>query len=388
MTYKRLKEMDLSGKSVLLRLDLNAPIQDGIVTNKERLLRSLPTLDYILESGANLIIMSHLGRPEEDNQFQKEFSLKPVVKELEKLLSRTIPLYSLDEIEVKKNKIQTIIALENTRFYIGEKTNNSDLSRRFSNLADIFVMDAFATSHRAHASTTGVITFSQDACAGLLLDEELNALTKVKQNGNNSIAILGGSKISTKLGLIDSLSVSMDKVILGGGIANTCIAAQGFNIGKSLIEKSMLKEAEQLSKNPKIIIPQTVIVSSSPDIPGRETSIDKISDEESIFDISPEALLQIADIITQAKTILWNGPIGFFEKDNFDKGTMKLADMIAVSSGYTVAGGGDTISAANKAGVLDKIDYVSTAGGAFLEFIEGRTLPAIKALKEKVDLRL
>ena len=383
MAYKRLKEMDLSGKSVLLRLDLNAPIQDGIVTNKERLLRSLPTLDYILESGASLIIMSHLGRPEEDNQFQKEFSLKPVVKELEKLLSRTIPLYSLDEIEAKKNKIQTIIALENTRFYIGEKTNNSDLSRRFSNLADIFVMDAFATSHRAHASTTGVITFSQDACAGLLLDEELNALTKVKQNGNNSIAILGGSKISTKLGLIDSLSESMDKVILGGGIANTCIAAQGFNIGKSLIEESMLKEAEQLSKNPKIIIPQTVIVSSSPDIPGRETSIDKISDEESIFDISPEALLQIADIITQAKTILWNGPIGFFEKDNFDKGTMKLADMIAVSSGYTVAGGGDTISAANKAGVLDKIDYVSTAGGAFLEFIEGRTLPAIKALKEK-----
>ena len=383
MTYKRLKEMDLSGKSVLLRLDLNAPIQDGIVTNKERLLRSLPTLDYILESGASLIIMSHLGRPEEDNQFQKEFSLKPVVKELEKLLSRSIPLYSLDEIEAKRNKIQTIIALENTRFYIGEKTNNSDLSRRFSNLADIFVMDAFATSHRAHASTTGVITFSQDACAGLLLDEELNALTKVKQNGNNSIAILGGSKISTKLGLIDSLSESMDKVILGGGIANTCIAAQGFNIGKSLIEESMLKEAEQLSKNPKIIIPQTVIVSSSPDIPGRETSIDKISDEESIFDISPEALLQIADIITQAKTILWNGPIGFFEKDNFDKGTMKLADMIAVSSGYTVAGGGDTISAANKAGVLDKIDYVSTAGGAFLEFIEGRTLPAIKALKEK-----
>ncbi|MDG2019614.1 MAG: phosphoglycerate kinase [SAR86 cluster bacterium] len=383
MTYKRLKEMDLSGKSVLLRLDLNAPIQDGIVTNKERLLRSLPTLDYILESGASLIIMSHLGRPEEDNQFQKEFSLKPVVKELENLLSCSIPLYSLDEIEAKKNKIQTIIALENTRFYIGEKTNNSDLSRRFSNLADIFVMDAFATSHRAHASTTGVITFSQDACAGLLLDEELNALTKVKQNGNNSIAILGGSKISTKLGLIDSLSESMDKVILGGGIANTCIAAQGFNIGKSLIEESMLKEAEQLSKNPKIIIPQTVIVSSSPDIPGRETSIDKISDEESIFDISPEALLQIADIITQAKTILWNGPIGFFEKDNFDKGTMKLADMIAVSSGYTVAGGGDTISAANKAGVLDKIDYVSTAGGAFLEFIEGRTLPAIKALKEK-----
>lgn len=383
MTYKRLKEMDLSGKSVLLRLDLNAPIQDGIVTNKERLLRSLPTLDFILESGASLIIMSHLGRPEEDNQFQKEFSLKPVVKELENLLSCSIPLYSLDEIEAKKNKIQTIIALENTRFYIGEKTNNSDLSRRFSNLADIFVMDAFATSHRAHASTTGVITFSQDACAGLLLDEELNALTKVKQNGNNSIAILGGSKISTKLGLIDSLSESMDKVILGGGIANTCIAAQGFNIGKSLIEESMLKEAEQLSKNPKIIIPQTVIVSSSPDIPGRETSIDKISDEESIFDISPEALLQIADIITQAKTILWNGPIGFFEKDNFDKGTMKLADMIAVSSGYTVAGGGDTISAANKAGVLDKIDYVSTAGGAFLEFIEGRTLPAIKALKEK-----
>jgi phosphoglycerate kinase len=382
MRYKKLKDISLSNKSVLARLDLNAPIQNGVVTNNERLLRSLPTINYLLEKGASLKIMSHLGRPEENDLFQEAFSLKPVVVELERLLDRSIPLHSLNEIE-SMDDFSDLVMIENTRFNIGEKNNDPTLSKRFSDLADLFVMDAFATSHRAHASTTGVISFSDVACAGFLLDEELSALLKVKEDKNKSIAILGGAKISTKLGLIDSLSQSMDAVVLGGGIANTCLAAKGFNIGKSLVEPSMLKEAEQLLKNPKVIIPEIVVVSQSPDQPGREVAADKVGENEAIFDISPRYVLQLESIINEAGTILWNGPIGFFEKENFDKGTIQLAKMIVASKAYSVAGGGDTISAAEKAGVLDKLDYVSTAGGAFLEFIEGRKLPAIEALMQK-----
>ena len=382
MRYKKLKDISLSNKSVLLRLDLNAPIQNGVVTNNERLLRSLPTINYLLEKGASLKIMSHLGRPEENDLFQEAFSLKPVVVELERLLDRSIPLHSLNEIE-SMDDFSDLVMIENTRFNIGEKNNDPNLSKRLSDLADLFVMDAFATSHRAHASTTGVISFSDVACAGFLLDEELSALLKVKEDKNKSIAILGGAKISTKLGLIDSLSQSMDAVVLGGGIANTCLAAKGFNIGKSLVEPSMLKEAEQLLKNPKVIIPEIVVVSQSPDQPGREVAADKIGENEAIFDISPHYVLQLESIINEAGTILWNGPIGFFEKENFDKGTIQLAKMIVASKAYSVAGGGDTISAAEKAGVLDKLDYVSTAGGAFLEFIEGRKLPALEALMQK-----
>ena len=384
MSYKRLNEINLSNKSVLLRLDLNTPIENGLVANNERIVRSLPTLSYIIEAGARLIVMSHLGRPEENNKFQKEFSLMPVVKELENLLNQKITLYSLDEFEAL-DQSPDLSVIENTRFCVGEKTNDVNLSKRMAKLADIFVMDAFATSHRAHSSTTGVITFSSDACAGLLLDEELNALSKVKEDSKNSVAILGGAKISTKLSLINSLSKSMDKVILGGGIANTLIAAKGYDVGKSLVEETMLSEATELLENPKIIIPNSVLVSDSPDKPGRITSIDAIAENEAIFDIAPESLTSLEPILMNAGTILWNGPIGFFEKENFDKGTIKIAKMITASKGFSVAGGGDTISAAEKAGVLDKLDYVSTAGGAFLEFMEGRKLPAIEALKEKVN---
>ena len=384
MSYKRLNEINLSNKSVLLRLDLNTPIKNGLVTNNERIIRSLPTLNYIIEAGAPLVIMSHLGRPEESNKFQKEFSLMPVVKELENLLNQKITLYSLDEFEAL-DQSPDLSVIENTRFCVGEKTNDVNLSKRMAKLADIFVMDAFATSHRAHSSTTGVITFSTEACAGLLLDEELNALSKVKEDSKNSVAILGGAKISTKLSLINSLSKSMDKVILGGGIANTLIAAKGYDVGKSLVEETMLSEATELLENPKIIIPNSVLVSDSPDKPGRITSIDAIAENEAIFDVAPESLTSLEPILMNAGTILWNGPIGFFEKENFDKGTIKIAKMITASKGFSVAGGGDTISAAEKAGVLDKLDYVSTAGGAFLEFMEGRKLPAIEALKEKVN---
>ena len=384
MSYKRLNEINLSNKSVLLRLDLNTPIENGLVTNNERIIRSLPTLNYIIEAGARIIIMSHLGRPEENNKFQKEFSLMPVVKELENLLNQKITLYSLDEFEAL-DQSPDLSVIENTRFCVGEKTNDVNLSKRMAKLADIFVMDAFATSHRAHSSTTGVITFSGDACAGLLLDEELNALSKVKEDSKNSVAILGGAKISTKLSLINSLSKSMDKVILGGGIANTLIAAKGYDVGKSLVEETMLSEATELLENPKIIIPNSVLVSDSPDKPGRITSIDAIAENEAIFDVAPESLTSLEPILMNAGTILWNGPIGFFEKENFDKGTIKIAKMITASKGFSVAGGGDTISAAEKAGVLDSLDYVSTAGGAFLEFMEGKKLPALEALIDKVN---
>ena len=384
MRYKKLNEISLSDKSVLLRLDLNTPIEAGAVTNQERIIRSLPTVNFILESGARLIIMSHLGRPEENNMFQEEFSLAPVVKEMEGLLNMQIPLYSLSEIE-GLDQIDHISIIENTRFNIGEKNNDIELSKRLAALADVFVMDAFATSHRAHASTTGVITFSDDACAGFLLDEELTALSKVKENAKNSIAVLGGAKISTKLSLIDSLSKTVDKVILGGGIANTCLAAKGYEVGKSLIEDSMLEEAKELVANPKIIIPESVIVSISADEPGRITSANSIQENEAIFDIAPACFVDLEPIIMNAGTILWNGPLGFFEKENFFAGTAMIAEMIISSKGFSVAGGGDTISAAEKAGVLDSLDYVSTAGGAFLEFMEGKKLPALEALIDKVN---
>ena len=384
MRYKKLNDINLSNKSVLLRLDLNTPIEEGVVTNKERIIRSLPTVNFILESGARLIIMSHLGRPEENNTFQEEFSLAPVVKEMEGLLNMQIPLYSLSEIE-DLDQADHISIIENTRFNIGEKTNDIELSKRLSALADVFVMDAFATSHRAHASTTGVIKFSDDACAGFLLDEELTALSKVKENAKSSVAVLGGAKISTKLSLIDSLSKTVDKVILGGGIANTCLAAKGYEVGKSLIEESMLEEAKELVANPKIVIPESVIVSISADEPGRITPANSIQENEAIFDIAPASFVDLEPIIMNAGTILWNGPIGFFEKENFFAGTAMIAEMIISSKGFSVAGGGDTISAAEKAGVLDSLDYVSTAGGAFLEFMEGKKLPALEALIDKVN---
>jgi len=384
MLYKKLNEISLSGKSVLLRSDLNTPIENGIISNHERIVRSLPTINYILSAGSRLIIMSHLGRPIENDIVQEEFSLAPVVTSMEHLLNRKINLYSLSEIEGLEN-LDEISFIENTRFYLGEKSNDINLSKRLANLADLFVMDAFATSHRAHASTTGVINFSNDACAGILLNDELDALSRVKEDSKNSIAILGGAKISTKIGLIDSLSDSMDKVILGGGLANTCLVAQGFDVGTSLFEESSLIYAKELIKNPKIIVPQTVIVSDNPEKKGRVTHVNSINKNESIFDIAPEALIELEPVIQNAGTILWNGPIGFFEKENFAKGTLMIADMIVSSKGFSVLGGGDTIAAAEKAGVIDRINYVSTAGGAFLEFMEGKKLPAVEALMDKVN---
>ena len=384
MKFLGLNDFQFKDQRVLLRLDLNAPIKDGAVTNNERLLRSLPTINHILKNEGKLIVISHLGRPKENGEQQPEFSLSPVVRRLEQLLNRSINLIT-DINNIPSIETGEMIILENVRFLEGEKSNDSELSKKLANIADIFVMDAFATSHRAHSSTTGVIEFSEKACAGFLLEEEINALSKLTlKNKGGSLAVLGGAKISTKLDLINSLCDKMDTVILGGGIANTCLLAQGFSVGNSLVEESMLKEALELSKKSNVIIPRIVVTAKMKDHEGSVKYIDQVEEDESIFDIAPESFKEHQDIFDAAKTILWNGPMGLFEESAFSEGTVQMAKMIVSSKGFSVAGGGDTISAASKAGVLDKLDYVSTAGGAFLEFIEGRKLPSLEALQLKL----
>ena len=384
MKFLGLNDFQFKDQRVLLRLDLNAPIKDGAVTNDERLVRSLPTINHILNNEGKLIVISHLGRPKENGELQPDFSLSPVVKRLEQLLNRSINLIT-DINNIPSIETGEMIILENVRFLEGEKSNDPKLSKKLANIADIFVMDAFATSHRAHSSTTGVIEFSEKACAGFLLEEEINALSKLTlKNKGGSLAILGGAKISTKLDLINSLCDKMDTVILGGGIANTCLLAQGFPVGDSLVEESMLKEALELSKKSNVIIPRIVVTAKNQQKEGSIKHVDRVEEDESIFDIAPESFKEHQDIFDAAKTILWNGPMGLFEESAFSEGTVQMAKMIVSSKGFSVAGGGDTISAASKAGVLDKLDYVSTAGGAFLEFIEGRKLPSLEALQLKL----
>ena len=385
MKFLGLNDFQFKDQRVLLRLDLNAPIKDGAVTNDERLVRSLPTINHILNNEGKLIVISHLGRPKENGEIQPEFSLSPVVKLLEQLLNRPINLIT-DINNVPSIEAGEMIILENVRFLEGEKSNDSVLSKKLANIADIFVMDAFATSHRAHSSTTGVIEFSEKACAGFLLEEEINALSKLTlKDKGDTLAVLGGAKISTKLDLINSLCDKMDAVILGGGIANTCLLAQGFSVGRSLVEGSMLKEALELSKKSNVIIPRMVVTAKLKGQEGTVKDIDQVEEDESIFDIAPESFKEYQGLFDAAGKILWNGPMGLFEENTFSEGTIQVAKMIASSRGFSVAGGGDTISAAEKAGVLDSLDYVSTAGGAFLEFMEGKKLPALEALIDKVN---
>ena len=380
---KTLLDLKLSGKKVLLRLDLNTPIQDFKVSDDERILRSMPTIRHILDNDGKLTILSHLGRPEENGVIQVKFSLDPVAQKLEELLRQEVNLIESIE-DWSEPDPGNLNMLENVRFLRGEKTNDPSLSRRLAEMCDVFVMDAFATSHRRHASTTGVISFAKEACAGLLLKEELESLNNLNQNENRpSVAVLGGAKISTKLELINSLSEKMDYVILGGGIANTCLAAQGFEVGSSLFEKDMLKQALELANKEGVILPKKVVVAGSPEEEGRVVDIGSIKSSDSIFDIAPESFESIKSIFSDAKVILWNGPVGLFEKQQFMHGTSCVAKMIVNSEAYSVGGGGDTIAAAKEIGVLNEIDYMSTAGGAFLEFIEGRTLPAIEALELK-----
>ena len=378
-----LNDFQFKDQRVLLRLDLNAPIQDGAVSNDERLVRSLPSINYILQNEGKLIVISHLGRPKENGKLQTEFSLTPVVKRLEQLLNRSINMIT-DINNIPPIKKGEMVILENVRFLEGEKSNDPDLSKKLANIADIFVMDAFATSHRAHSSTTGVIEFSEKACAGFLLEEEINALSRITHNKGKSLGILGGAKISTKLDLINSLCEKMGNVILGGGIANTCLLAQGFSVGNSLVEESMLKEALELSERDNVIVPKKVVTAKNTEQDGSIKFIEDLEEDDSIFDIAPQSFKEHQDLFNAASTILWNGPMGLFEQNAFAEGTNEVAKMIVSSKGFSVAGGGDTISAASKAGVLGKLDYVSTAGGAFLEFIEGRKLPSLEALQLKL----
>ena len=381
MHLKYLTDYQLSNKTVMLRVDMNVPIDKGIILNQERIDRCLPTIKFILEQTDKLILISHLGRPEETNKVQEEFSLRPVAKYLEQSLSRPIVLRnSLDELQ-KDNK--DVVMLENIRFFKGEKSNDSKLAKNLAKLCDIFILDAFATSHRYHASTTGVINFAEHACAGFLVKEELEALQRMDKARRPIIAVLGGAKISSKLSLINALSEKVDYLILGGGIANTCLGSQGIEIGSSLSEVSMYEEAKILAEKNNVLLPKEVLVAKNKESLVRETGVTSLTREDCIFDISPNFVSSLEHLFNKAGTIIWNGPMGLFEIDKFFSGTKAVADSISRSSAYSIIGGGDTISAASRSGVLDSISYVSTAGGAFLEYLEGKSLPALSALEKK-----
>ena len=381
MHLKDITEYQLSGKTVLLRADMNVPLRHGTIANTERIDRSLPTIKYILEEGGKVILLSHLGRPEETGKVQEEFSLKPVVSYLEEKFQRPIYLTdNLDSLEVIKGQFMVV---ENIRFFKGEKGNDSNLAKKLGSLCDIFVLDAFAASHREHASTTGVISFVNQACIGFLIREELEALETIEKANRPILAILGGAKISSKLSLINALANKVDHLLLGGGIANTCLGSKGLEIGTSLVEPSLYSEARNLVEKDNVLLPTKVLVAPNKESEPREASVETLKKEECIFDISPLYIDSIKKTFAEAKTIIWNGPMGFFEEDKFSLGTKAVAELISESEAYSVIGGGDTIAAAAQAKVLDSINYVSTAGGAFLNYLEGKPLPALLALEEK-----
>ncbi len=381
MHLKDITEYQLSGKTVLLRADMNVPLRQGVIANTERIDRSLPTIKYILEEGGKVILLSHLGRPEETGKVQEEFSLKPVVSYLEQKFQRPIYLTdNLDSLEAIKGQF---MAVENIRFFKGEKGNDSNLAKKLGSLCDIFVLDAFAASHREHASTTGVISFVNKACIGFLVREELEALEAIEKADRPILAILGGAKISSKLSLINALAKKVDHLLLGGGIANTCLGSKGLEIGASLSEPSLYSEARNLVEKDNVLLPNQVMVAPNKESEPREASVESLKKEECIFDISPLYIDSIKKTFAEAKTIIWNGPMGFFEEDKFSLGTKAVAELISKSEAYSIIGGGDTIAAAAQAKVLDSINYVSTAGGAFLNYLEGKPLPALLALEEK-----
>jgi phosphoglycerate kinase len=382
-----MENLDLAGKRVLIREDLNVPVNDGRVTSDVRIRAALPTIRLALEKGAAVMILSHLGRPVEGEPDPK-FSLQPVADRLGELLGRKVRLQQdwLDGVEVLPGDI---VLCDNVRFNTGEKNNEEALAITMAGLCDVFVMDAFGTSHRAQASTEGVIRHAPLACAGPLLARELDALAKgLADPVRPLLAIVGGSKVSTKLTVLDSLLDRVDELIVGGGIANTFIAASGHSVGKSLYEPDLIHEAQQLiqkahASGGSIPIPRDVIVgkSFSEDAEPLVRNVDEVGDDEIILDIGPLTAIEYSEIIAGAGTIIWNGPVGVFEFRNFAAGTRALAEAIERSSAYSIAGGGDTLAAIDQFGVTDDISYISTGGGAFLEFVEGKTLPAVAALE-------
>lgn len=394
MQFLRLQDLDLNNQTVLIREDLNVPIKDGQITNDARLKASLPTIQLALDKGAKVIICSHLGRPNPENP-EAKYSLEPVADYLGLALNKKVGFV--------KNYLQNgisfdntdVVLLENVRFNQGEKQNDEALSQAYADLCDVFVMDAFGTAHRAESSTEGVIAKAKTACAGLLLANELDALAKaLHAPAKPMLAIVGGSKVSTKLDVLNSLSEICDHIIVGGGIANTFLAANGVNVGASLYEPELLDTAKHIMTKTQVLLPKEVVVAKKSAIDFDDflgslekadaivKSVENINDDEMILDISENSAKQFAPAILSAKTILWNGPVGVFEVDKFGKGTSIIAQAVAESQGFSIAGGGDTLSAIDKYQVADKVSYTSTGGGAFLEFVEGKDLPAVVALNK------
>jgi phosphoglycerate kinase len=389
MSIVKMTDLDLAGKRVLIRQDLNVPIKDGVVTSDARIKASLPTIKQALEAGAKVMVMSHLGRPTE-GQFEAEFSLQPVVDYLATVLECKVRLEG-DYLQGVNVAAGELVILENVRFNPGEKSDDETLAKQYAALCDVYVMDAFGTAHRAQASTHGVGKFAPVACAGPLLAGELAALGKALDNpARPLLAIVGGSKVSTKLTVLESLSTKVDQLIVGGGIANTFIAAMGHNVGKSLYEEDLIPEAKRLLAAAKVNgsdIPVPTDVITATEFAEHATAslkpVDQVTDGDMIFDIGPVTAAKLAEQIKLAGTILWNGPVGVFEFDQFGQGTKTLALAIAQSDAFSIAGGGDTLAAVDKYGIADKISYISTGGGAFLEFLEGKELPAVAMLEAR-----
>lgn len=384
----KLTDLDLKDKRVFIRADLNVPIKDGKVTSDARITASMATIKYCLERGARVMVTSHLGRPEE-GVWSEENSLKPVADNIAERLGKPVRLirdWINDAVEVAQGEL---VVLENCRFNKGEKKNDDATAQSYAKLCDIFVMDAFGTAHRAEASTHGIAKYAPIACAGILLTEELDALTKALLNpARPMVAIVGGSKVSTKLTVLESLSEKVDQLVVGGGIANTFLKAAGKNIGKSLCEDDLVPTAKMLmdkmkQRNATIPIAVDVVIGKKFDAnePAVIKDADTVSNDDMIFDIGPKSAQELADIIMKAGTVVWNGPVGVFEFDQFGAGTHTIAKAIADTKAFTLAGGGDTIAAIQKYGIYDKVSYISTAGGAFLEFLEGKKLPAVEILE-------
>lgn len=383
---KKITDLDLEGKRVFIRADLNVPVKDGKVTSDARIVSSLPTITYALEHGAKVMVSSHIGRPTE-GEYDENFSLKPVVEHMAKLLEGKCPVRLvkdyLDGVDVKTGEV---VVLENCRFNKGEKKNNEDLAKKYAALCDVFVMDAFGTAHRAQGTTYGVAQFAKEACAGLLLAKELDALGKAFENPERPmLAIVGGSKVSTKLPVLNSLLKVADNIVVGGGIANTFIAAEGHNVGASLFEADLIDTAKDLAKKTSIPAFVDVVVAKEfkEDAPATIKNITDLEPDDMILDMGPKSVENICAAIKKAKAVIWNGPIGVFEFPAFAKGTETMAKAIADSDAFSVAGGGDTLAAIEKFGVKDKISYISTGGGAFLEFLEGKKLPAVEILEKR-----
>ncbi|WP_440054009.1 phosphoglycerate kinase [Pseudoalteromonas sp. T1lg65] len=391
MSVIKMADLDLNGKRVLIREDLNVPVKDGKVASDARIRAALPTIKLALEKGAKVMVMSHLGRPTE-GEYDPQFSMQPVVDYLAQALPQQVRLAKdyLDGVEVADNEV---VVFENVRFNIGEKKDDEALAKKLAALCDVYVMDAFGTAHRAQASTHGVGLFAEVACAGPLLAAELDALGKALDNpARPLVAIVGGSKVSTKLTVLDSLSTVVDQLVTGGGIANTFIAAAGHPVGKSLYEADLIPEANKLSNAAKandgeIPVPTDVVVGNefSESAVAVIKDVTEVSDDDMIFDIGPDTATHLANIIAKAGTVVWNGPVGVFEFDQFGNGTEAIANAIAKSSAFSIAGGGDTLAAIDKYGVEKDISYISTGGGAFLEFLEGKKLPAVAMLEKRAN---